>query len=310
MKTKFSLRQIFENPTILGLVESTQNLLSQELEIKESLPVEIKKIREGNEELPLYFIHVAQEPFTLPIANLLHKKYSLYSISSLGELITRKMQDHDLNISVEKLASIYINALLKFQPSGPYYFLGVSFGGIIAYEMAIQLLEKGYKVNNVIMFDTPDPFNRNILNIKMISLLGYFKKLIRQGPYYIIDRLQKKSLDKLSRKKQELIQDYNLKKIDIKKRVEMAEKNIVYQILKLSTQMRRNYNPQKYQGKVTLFFADDEMFSFQKKWKDLTDNKLNIIPIPGRHITMFKEPNIKTLVENLEKLIEKDSNEC
>jgi amino acid adenylation domain-containing protein len=48
--------------------------------------------------------------------------------------------------SVEKLASLYVEAIRDEQPEGPYRLLGVSFGGVLAYEAARQLAASGQTI--------------------------------------------------------------------------------------------------------------------------------------------------------------------
>jgi acetoacetyl-CoA synthetase len=44
---------------------------------------------------------------------------------------------------VEDLALYYLKEVRALQPHGPYHFLGYSFGGLIAFEMARQVHRKG-----------------------------------------------------------------------------------------------------------------------------------------------------------------------
>ena len=56
--------------------------------------------------------------------------------------------------SVEEMAGYYLRELKEVQPHGPYYFGGYSFGGTVAYEMALQLVAQGEEVALLAMFDT------------------------------------------------------------------------------------------------------------------------------------------------------------
>ncbi|OCL04842.1 N-(5-amino-5-carboxypentanoyl)-L-cysteinyl-D-valine synthase [Glonium stellatum] len=55
--------------------------------------------------------------------------------------------------SFETLASFYLNYVRQVQPSGPYSFLGWSFGGILSFEMARQLRAGGQQVANLFLID-------------------------------------------------------------------------------------------------------------------------------------------------------------
>jgi len=58
---------------------------------------------------------------------------------------------------VETLASRMVETLRRIQPEGPYNVAGWSFGGLIAYEIAKQLLGAGHHLNFVGLLDTNYP---------------------------------------------------------------------------------------------------------------------------------------------------------
>jgi thioesterase domain-containing protein len=63
------------------------------------------------------------------------------------------------NETVEKMASAYLAAIRSVQPSGPYYLGGYCFGGLVAYEMARQLLARSENVAAVVLIAAPLRFN-------------------------------------------------------------------------------------------------------------------------------------------------------
>ncbi|MBX2807456.1 MAG: amino acid adenylation domain-containing protein [Cellvibrionaceae bacterium] len=58
---------------------------------------------------------------------------------------------------VRQLACDYIRDLKHCQPQGPYALGGWSMGGLIAYEMSVQLEAAGENVNSLLLMDTPSP---------------------------------------------------------------------------------------------------------------------------------------------------------
>lgn len=62
---------------------------------------------------------------------------------------------------VEEIARKYLTELRRVQPHGPYFLLGESGGGLVAYEMAQQLTGAGEKVGFLGMLDTYIPSYRN-----------------------------------------------------------------------------------------------------------------------------------------------------
>ena len=57
------------------------------------------------------------------------------------------------HITYEKLANDYIYYMRLIQPKGPYNLLGWSFGGVLAFEVARQLIARGSIVKNIILID-------------------------------------------------------------------------------------------------------------------------------------------------------------
>lgn len=61
-------------------------------------------------------------------------------------------------MAIEARAAHYVEALLRVQSEGPFSIGGFSFGGILAYEMAHQLEERGHQVDLVALIDSGSPW--------------------------------------------------------------------------------------------------------------------------------------------------------
>jgi len=61
------------------------------------------------------------------------------------------------NFTIEQIAEFYCEVIQTISTSGPYNFCGYSFGGLVAYEMARQLINQGHDVNLVALLDAPNP---------------------------------------------------------------------------------------------------------------------------------------------------------
>jgi thioesterase domain-containing protein len=66
--------------------------------------------------------------------------------------------------SIEEMATHYLPAIRTLDPMGPYHLGGWSMGGIIALEMARQLVAEGVEVAGLTLIDThlPDPNAENL----------------------------------------------------------------------------------------------------------------------------------------------------
>ena len=58
---------------------------------------------------------------------------------------------------IKHMAALYVKAIKKIQTHGPYYLLGGSMGGVVAFEMACQLQTQGEEVAKLVMFDSYPP---------------------------------------------------------------------------------------------------------------------------------------------------------
>jgi amino acid adenylation domain-containing protein len=71
----------------------------------------------------------------------------IYGLNAPGEILAEP-------ISVESMAELYIQAIKRVQPQGPYTLGGWSLGGVTAYEIARKLSEAGDSIELVAMLDS------------------------------------------------------------------------------------------------------------------------------------------------------------
>ncbi len=100
--------------------------------------------------LPLFFIHPAQvgaEAY-YQMGKLFNPDQPFYALDSYN-------LQHEVHLdSIEKMAKHYRQIIQNIQPKGPYYLGGWSLGGLIAYELALQLTALGQEVLAVYLIDS------------------------------------------------------------------------------------------------------------------------------------------------------------
>ena len=89
--------------------------------------------------------------------------------------------DTTQEFSVEQLAAFCLDQIRKIQKFGPYYFCGFSFGGLVAFEIALRLIDEGDSARLVALLDAPNP--ALISNLSEADF-AHFRKT------YLIDRTQ------------------------------------------------------------------------------------------------------------------------
>ncbi|KAF2758172.1 ketoacyl-synt-domain-containing protein [Pseudovirgaria hyperparasitica] len=84
----------------------------------------------------------------------------------------------DFTCGIETVAAIYVAEMRRRQPSGPYIIGGWSAGGVIAYEVGMQLINQGQVVDRLVLIDSPCPVRLDPLPARLhvffdsIGLLG------------------------------------------------------------------------------------------------------------------------------------------
>src|SRR5690606_6366879 len=82
----------------------------------------------------------------------------------------------------EQLAALYVSDVRRVQKHGPYQLCGLSFGGLVAYEMANQLTAAGEEVGLIALFDTGNPaYYRNLSPERSVAFrTTYLRDRIRK----------------------------------------------------------------------------------------------------------------------------------
>jgi thioesterase domain-containing protein len=169
------------------------------------------------------------------------------------------------------MAASYLSQVLAIWPDGPYYFAGFSFGGVLAFEMALQLQASGKDVPFLVLIDSISPlakeqvrWHRNLYRIVRSNILRPIKmELIRSS-------------------KLALCKSYLLFKMPLpvtRRHFYMLEK---YRVL------TGKYRPAKYNGKILLFRTVDNRSSYNYLgWETLTDS-IRYVTLAADHTTVFE----------------------
>jgi len=164
---RLPLATLFENPTIekLALMVTVD-----EAQISWDSLVPIKS---SGSKPPIYLVHghgLNVLAFSA-MGKYMDEDQPVYALQALG--LGGKAQ---LLYTIEEIAAKYNSEILEKNPDGQFALAGYSLGGLIAYEMAKQLIAMG---KQVIMLGILDTYagNRDITETKMVHI---YKKVIRQ----------------------------------------------------------------------------------------------------------------------------------
>ncbi|MEI2580369.1 amino acid adenylation domain-containing protein [Scytonema sp. PRP1] len=309
-KKNLPLAALFQNSTI----EQLATILRQPIDALNWSP--IVPIQPNGSKRP-FFCVPGTGGNTIYLYNLAHhlgKEQPFYGLQSLG--VDGESKPHT---RIEDMAAYYIEAIHSIQPSGPYLLGGHSFGGMVAFEMATQLHERGYEVALLALLDSRAPgYRTNELDfdgddagwLNMIASIYeniYGKSLnVSSEALKVLDPLEQLNYFK------ERLQMVNLLPPD----VGIKQLQGIMQVFKTNFQTACVYMPQAiYPAQVT-FFKASEIDAVSHAYSEILDElglgwdkfsaqPLDIHLVPGDHFTMLSEPHVQVLAKQLTICIER-----
>ena len=203
---------------------------------------------------------------------------------------------------IEDLAAHFLRAMRTLQPNGPYYLAGYSFGGIVTFEIARQVLASGDKVAMLAMLDAPEwrYDTRRVANAPLNAKLKRYGRILRtvmtdSGRFkYLGSRLHKR-FTKVS--------------YQVYKKMGWEFPHHIGDIQDVNIYAAEHYVPQRCDCHITVFRSksfyktplDDEALG----WMPYAARGVESHEIPGTHDDITSEPNVRSLAEKLQDCIDK-----
>jgi amino acid adenylation domain-containing protein len=211
--------------------------------------------------------------------------------------------------TIEEVARSYVAALRSVQPRGPYFLGGFSAGGMVAYEMAQQLVRVGQDVATVLLLDS----------YVESSAIALFRSLRLRAA---ISRVFRTFLWNLSFGRRTGLRSF------VRQKTHNLSTNLriaLYQSLNAGALALRatppkdfltveeafilaleNYVPEPYDGPAVLLRTKDSNSYHPRNaglWSKLV-KRLEVVGVPGDHDSMFQEPNVKVLANIIASYLE------
>ncbi len=263
-------------------------------------------IQSGGQRTPLFGIHVLGRglEFYRPFSIALHPEQPVYGLS---------VQIMDKNLAppneVKDLATYYIREMQIIQPEGPYLLSGVSFGGVVAYEMAQQLHQQGQRVALLALLDTYPAVEIDTRSIGQRTSQNL--SLLRQARFDVLLTKAKMKAKNIAEKIEHNAQKRRLQRVIQKGGV--VEDDVRLEALyytELNDKAMENYTPQPYPGRVVLFrctdIPADDYLDPEAEWAKLAMGGVETYKVPGDHLGMLRLPeNAVVLGKLLQSCIDK-----
>jgi thioesterase domain-containing protein len=264
-------------------------------------------IKPSGSKMPLYIVHGAGLNVLLfnALAMNMDAEQPVYGLQARG----LNGVDEPLDV-MEEIATNYITEIVAKNPDGPYALAGYSLGGIIAFEMAKQLMAAGKEVKMLAMFDTfaeqstvNDPALKRTINNTtfLLKQIGHSLVLLTEDPKrtieyksLVIKRRIIKFFWKLFPGKDEKKEGFFAYDNEIDEASEKALRNYILTPLNIAIELFRA-------KKRTFYMVDFDFLG----WRPFALKGVNVHEIPGEHNTIFAPPNDKEFAVVLQECLDK-----
>ena len=249
---------------------------------------------------PLFCVHAigGDVIFYERLARALGPSQPFYAFRS-----TLASQDNMSEPTIEEMAAVYIKEMRSFYPQGPYLLGGLSFGGLLAFEMAQQLQAQGVEPVLVALFDASTPESDKPLEATL--RVSKFRQKLRQGG---ISYLMQRAAVKREYWQRKWLRHINLFAISCYRfagrRLPVNLRYALMEEMHLRALARYTFKP--YSGKITLIRATDprmEVLSRDKDpllgWGELAIGELEILDVLADHMNLLLEPHVQEVAQKL-----------
>jgi amino acid adenylation domain-containing protein len=201
------------------------------------------------------------------------------------------------NRSVPELARNYLIGLRRIQPKGPYDLVGYSFGGVVAFEIAQQLLAGGDRVGLLALIDSayPDPSARParsgaraLLRLALKRMWTLRRLGLRTVAASLFAFLQIARAESVATARMRVALQLRAQARGV------SEDHVAW--VQSDARAFADYRPAPYPGQLTFFWAEEsprDVGDTRLRWKEVALGGFDLRPLPGTHWTAFEEPFVE-----------------
>jgi len=287
---KIPLATLFARPTI----EDLANALQAEAEEDRISRAPVVALQASGSRRPFFFLHGAWNSEAFYCFSLAHHMGADQPFYAIEPYHFDGLQ---IALTMETMAAAHIQTLRTVQPEGPYLLGGFCNGGLVAYEMARQPHAQGQRVDLLVLIDPAYPPMLHKLVRSVISRAG---KLMGVGQDKQLDWfLRLRHVYKYVRHQRKLEDYKEFRAIDPSIKTFLPTANALRQDnIAVSNWIIAGYSYGSYPGKVTLFWAREELFGGVWRRKVAKEKDIEVHAIPGTHKNC-RTDHVQALAEEL-----------
>ncbi|KAJ7604989.1 putative polyketide synthase [Roridomyces roridus] len=256
--------------------EASYGRIAEALQL-DTVPVHIQSPKVASGRLPVFLVHDG--------SGLIN---SYHHISSLDRAVWGIHNPRFINgrpwESVGDMAAAYAEYILGVT-TGPVILGGWSFGGLAAYEIALQLANRGVGVRGIVLIDSPCPGDHNPLSDGLLdAILG------------LDERVAFSDLGVLVRRQ------FSMNAPMLQRYTPAWAPELAPPLVLLRS--REGFRPQGVPDVPAWFSDRSNPKASVRGWQKLTSRPVKVLDIPGHHFTVFHPSNIPEVLCRLAEACE------
>ncbi|HEX8559178.1 MAG TPA: amino acid adenylation domain-containing protein [Pyrinomonadaceae bacterium] len=202
---------------------------------------------------------------------------------------------------IEEMATSYADAVLSVQAEGPFRLGGYCSGGLLAFEVARRLRERGHEVELLALIGAqPTPggsvsladMRRDPEVLPIVAFCGELKIAVGEDVL--------RALDSTGRR-EKVWEEFRLQSPEYAENLGRTMFERLYRVYVADAVALINNVPRPYAGRVVLFdfMEHHEGLSQRAAWDELCLGPLERQEVLGNHITAMRRPNVRLLAQKL-----------
>ncbi|AMO47207.1 Phenylalanine racemase [Enterobacter sp. FY-07] len=255
-------------------------------------------LRAEGTQPPLFFVHEPSgDPLVYsPLASLLQVDRPVYVLHALGMYALENPPT-----SLEALAAYHAEVIRRVQPHGPYYLCGWSLGGLLSYEIACQLHQRGEEIAFIGMIDSYHPALLQNSAFDALSaaeqrdamILTFLSNYVPESDRAVLAQLQRPIDEK---KAVDLCSFHRWLPDDMTCEALLLRLNTALYIRPLGLK----YRPSSSDFTVNLYTAEtQENEDRWRGWHGIVGERSSLHPVGGTHHSIMQQPRLAQLAAYL-----------
>ena len=287
------LRTLFSHSTPAGFASAIAQPGAE-------MPQDITVIRNQGTKPALFLVHPGggEVAYAALLTPWLDADIPVYGLAAAGLLEGETPLE-----TVHDMAERYVRAMRRIQPEGPYRIAGYSAGGVLAYEMAYQLVGADAEVEFVGLIDTISDYRHTeVEEVMALDEMSMLLWLVRGAP----DDVRQHAKQLAEQGDYDALLMHVIQHVDyVPREMGSADVRRTLTVLQATSRAICRYLPSTLPVHVTMFSAREEQHGDPTigwgRW--MPPERLHVVSVDGNHTSLMEEPHIRGLGAALSRAI-------